>query len=127
MKVYAETLICNTNAKTAWNALKDMNLWLPKLSTNQSVHYDQNGAFFYQGKQYEVVTKEGIVMDCEIYMVDENTKTVEIHARHSILKSVLTCAVKEMDNQHCKLIRTQAYRGCFGVIFTTFFNKKRSG
>ena len=26
MKVYTETLICNTNAKLAWEALKNMNL-----------------------------------------------------------------------------------------------------
>lgn len=126
MKVYTETLICNTNAKLAWEALKNMNLWLPELSTNKSVNYDHDGDFFYQGRKYEVVTKEGIVMDCEIYMIDENYKKIEIHARHSILKSLLTCSIEEIDNQHCKLIRTQAYPGCFGFIFTKFFNRREA-
>lgn len=127
MQVYVETLICNTNAEIVWNTLKDMNLWLPQLSTNKSVHYDHNGGFFYQGRKYEVVTTEGIVMDCEIYRVDDNNKRVEIHARHSILKSVLSCSVEEIDNQHCKLIRTQTYPGWFGLLFTKFFNKREAG
>ena len=46
MKVYTETLICNTNANFAWGASKNMDLWLPELSTNKSVNYDHDGDFF---------------------------------------------------------------------------------
>ena len=114
MKTYVETLTCPTSACKAWEALKEMNLWLPTLSTNRAVNYDRSSDFFYQGRTYEVVTREGVTMDSEIYLVDEAEKKVEIHASHSILKSLLTCSVERIDDHRCKLTRTQAYPGCSG-------------
>lgn len=127
MKTYVETLTCPTSASQAWAALKEMNLWLPTLSTNRAVNYDRSGDFFYQGRTYEVVTREGITMDSEIYLVDELKKKVEIHASHSILKSLLTCSVERIDDHRCKLTRTQAYPGVFGFVFATFFDHRESG
>ena len=97
MKTYVETLTCPTSASQAWAALKEMNLWLPTLSTNRAVNYDRSDDFFYQGRTYEVVTREGVTMDSEIYLVDEAEKKVEIHASHSILKTLLTCSVERID------------------------------
>ena len=31
-----------------------------------TVNYDRSSDFFYQGRTYEVVTREGITMNCEI-------------------------------------------------------------
>lgn len=127
MKTYREEMICNTSPQTAWKALQEMNVWLPQLSTNKEVKYQEDGGFFYQGRKYTVVTKEGISMDSEIYKVDESKRCIEIHASHAPLKSVLTCSVEAIDDTHCKLVRTQAYPGWFGFLFTRFFNKRESG
>lgn len=127
MKKYEESLVCDINSEIAWNALKMMNEWLPRLSTNKGVKYDLNGDFFYEGRKYEVVTKEGIVMNSEIYKVEEENKYIEIHASHSLLKSILTCSVEKVDENTCKLVRTQAYPGLVGFIFTTFFYKREAG
>ena len=126
MKKYIEKLICNIPAETAWNALKEMNIWLPSLSTNKAVNYDDKEVFFYEGRKYEVITKEGISMECELYKIDETNMIVEIHAKHSILKSVLTCSIRKIDEKNCELIRTQTYLGIVGFIFTAFFNKRES-
>ena len=66
-------------------------------------------------------------MDSEICLVDELKKKVEIHASHSILKSLLTCSVERIDDHRCKLTRTQAYPGVFGFVFVTFFDHRESG
>ena len=71
MKLYIEEKVVNIPADIAWKALKEMNVWLPKLSTNKGVDYDKDGVFFKQGRKYKVTSKEGVVMDSEIYSVDE--------------------------------------------------------
>lgn len=66
-------------------------------------------------------------MNCEICLVDELKKKVEIHASHSFLKSLPTCSVERIDDHRCKLTRTQAYPGVFGFVFATFFDRRESG
>lgn len=127
MKIYRETMTCSISPELAWKALQDMNIWLPQLSTNRDVIYEQDEAFLYQGRIYQVVTTEGLIMDSEIYKVDEDKHTIEIHASHSILRSILTCSVEAIDDAHCSIIRTQAYPGWFGWIFTRLFNKREAG
>ena len=127
MKLYREEKTVSIPADIAWEALKEMNIWLPELSTNKAVDYDNNGVFFKSGRKYKVTSKEDVVMDCVIYSVDEENKKIEIHAEHKPLKSILTCSVEELGNGSCKLMRTQGYPGWFGVIFTTFWGKRESG
>lgn len=127
MKLYREEKTVNIPVDIAWEALKEMNIWLPKLSTNKGVDYDNDGVFFKPGRKYKVTSKEDVVMDCIIYSVDEENKKIEIHAEHKPLKSILTCSVTDLGNGSCKLMRTQGYPGWFGVIFTTFWGKRESG
>ena len=127
MKLYIEEKVVNIPADIAWKVLKEMNVWLPKLSTNKGVDYDNDGVFFKQGRKYKVTSKEGVVMDSEIYSVDEANMEIEIHAEHRPLKSILKCRVIDLGNETCKLMRTQGYPGWFGVIFTAFWGKRESG
>ena len=127
MKLYIEEKVVNIPADIAWKALKEMNVWLPKLSTNKGVDYDKDGVFFKQGRKYKVTSKEGVVMDSEIYSVDEENMEIEIHAEHKPLKSILKCRVIDLGNETCKLMRIQGYPGWFGVIFTVFWGKRESG
>ena len=53
MKLYIEEKVVNIPADIAWKALKEMNVWLPKLSTNKSVDYDNDGVFFKQGRKVQ--------------------------------------------------------------------------
>ena len=46
MKLYREEKTVNIPVDIAWEALKEMNIWLPKLSTNKGVDYDNDGVFF---------------------------------------------------------------------------------
>ena len=45
MKLYIEEKVVNIPADIAWKALKEMNVWLPKLSTNKGVDYDKDGDY----------------------------------------------------------------------------------
>jgi len=60
MKTYTDKLVVNMNAKIAWESLKMMDKWLPNLSTNQAIHFEGGEDFFYEGRKYDIVTKEGI-------------------------------------------------------------------
>ena len=84
MKTYTDKLVVNMNAEIAWEALKMMDKWLPNLSTNQAIHFEGGEDFFYEGRKYDIVTKEGIKMSCEISEVNEEAFWIEIHARHSL-------------------------------------------
>lgn len=89
MKIYTDKLVVNMKAEVAWEALKMMDKWLPNLSTNQAIYFEGGEDFFYEGRKYDIVTKEGIKMSCEISEANEGTFWIEIHARHSLLHSIL--------------------------------------
>lgn len=107
MKTYTDKLVVNMKAEVAWEALKMMDKWLPNLSTNQAIHFEGGEDFFYEGRKYDIVTKEGIKMSCEISEVNEEAFLIEIHTRHSLLHSILNCQVIPL----CQLVRTQSYPG----------------
>ena len=109
MKTYIDKLIVNMKAEIAWEALKMMDRWLPSLSTNQAIYFEGGEDFFYKGRKYDIVTKEGIKMSCEISEVKEETFWIEIHARHSLLHSILNCQVIPLTSSTCQLVRTQSY------------------
>lgn len=127
MKTYTDKLVVNMNAEVAWEALKMMDKWLPNLSTNQAIYFEGGEAFFYEGRKYDIVTKEGIKMSCEISEVNEDTFWIEIHARHSLLHSILKCQVIPLTSSSCQLVRTQSYPGFVGFLFNLFFKRREAG
>lgn len=46
MKIYKRDKILNVTSESAWQALKDMDKWLPNLSTNSEISYSRNNNFF---------------------------------------------------------------------------------
>ena len=127
MKMYQRDKILNVSSESAWQALKEMNKWLPDLSTNSGISYSMYTDFFEIGRKYNITSKEGVVMDCELYSIDEENMTVEIHAEHKPLKSILICKVLDLGYNRTKIIRIQGYPGWFGKIFTVFFGRRESG
>ncbi|MEO1769199.1 hypothetical protein [Candidatus Enterococcus ferrettii] len=127
MSKYIEHLTIGVSPQTAWEALKEMNTWLSSLSTNKAVIYDDDKNFFVEGRDYRVQTKEGIVMDSQLFKIDSDNLTVEIHAKFFVLRSLLTCQVKPITDNTCEIIRTQKYLGTVGKVFTFFFNRRESG
>lgn len=125
MKMYQRDKILNISSESAWQALKEMNKWLPDLSTNSGISYSMDTDFFEIGRKYNITSKEGVVMDCELYSIDEENMTVEIHAEHKPLKSILICKVLDLGDNRTQIIRIQGYPGWFGKIFTVFFWEKR--
>ena len=83
--------------------------------------------FFEIGRKYNITSKEGVVMDCELYSIDEENMTVEIHAEHKPLKSILICKVLNLGENRTQITRIQGYPGWFGKIFTIFWGKRESG
>lgn len=67
MKIYKRDKILNVTSESAWQALKDMDKWLPNLSTNSEISYSGNNNFFIIGRKYNITSKEGVVMRCELY------------------------------------------------------------
>ena len=96
MKMYQRDKILNVSSESAWQALKEMNKWLPDLSTNSGISYSMDTDFFEIGRKYNITSKEGVVMDCELYSIDEENMTVEIHAEHKPFKSILICKVLDL-------------------------------
>lgn len=127
MKMYQRDKILNVSSESAWQALKEMNKWLPDLSTNSGISYSMYTDFFEIGRKYNITSKEGVVMDCELYSIDEENMTVEIHAEHKPLKSILICKVLDLGDNRTKIIRIQGYPEWFGKIFTVFFGRRESG
>ena len=127
MKMYQRDKILNVSSESAWQALKEMNKWLPDLSTNSGISYSMYTDFFEIGRKYNITSKEGVVMDCELYSIDEVNMTVEIHAEHKPLKSILICKVLDLGDNRTQIIRIQGYPGWFGKIFTVFFGRRESG
>jgi len=127
MKMYQRDKILNVSSESAWQALKEMNKWLPDLSTNSGISYSMYTDFFEIGRKYNITSKEGVVMDCELYSIDEENMTVEIHAEHKPLKSILICKVLDLGDNRTQIIRIQGYPGWFGKIFTVFFGRRESG
>ena len=127
MKMYQRDKILNVSSESAWQALKEMNKWLPDLSTNSGISYSMYTDFFEIGRKYNITSKEGVVMDCELYSIDEENMTVEIHAEHKPLKSILICKVLDLGDNRTQIIRIQGYSGWFGKIFTVFFGRRESG
>ena len=127
MKSYIENLDVDISAERAWEGLKHMNKWLPLLSTNKAVKYDLKGAFFHEGRLYDCVSKEGVVMHAEIIKIDEENLSVEIRAEHKPLVSLLSCSIERLSDTSCRLVRKQSYPGFFGFLFTTFFNRREAG
>ena len=125
MKMYQRDKILNVSSESAWQALKEMNKWLPDLSTNSGISYSMYTDFFEIGRKYNITSKEGVVMDCELYSIDEENMTVEIHAEHKPLKSILICKVLDLGDNRTQIIRIQGYPGWFGKIFTVFFFGRR--
>lgn len=126
MKMYQRDKILNVSSESAWQALKEMNKWLPDLSTNSGISYSMYTDFFEIGRKYNITSKEGVVMDCELYSIDEENMTVEIHAEHKPLKSILICKVLDLGDNRTQIIRIQGYPGWFGKIFTVFFGRRES-
>ena len=127
MKIYTDKLVVNMKAEIAWEALKMMDKWLPNLSTNQAIHFEGGEDFFYEGRKYAIVTKEGIKMSCKISEVNEEAFWIEIHARHSLLHSILNCQVIPLTSSTCQLVRTQSYPGFVGFLFNLFFKRRETG
>lgn len=127
MKMYKKDKILNVSSVYAWQALKEMNKWLPDLSTNSKISYLLDNEFFVIGRKYKITSKEGIVMNCELYNIDEENMIVEIHAEHKPLKSILVCRVLDLGDNRTKIIRRQGYPGWFGKIFTVFWGNRESG
>ena len=127
MKTYTDKLVVNMKAEVAWEALKIMDRWLPSLSTNQAIYFEGGEDFFYEGRKYHIVTKEGIKMSCEISGVNEEAFWIEIHARHSLLHSILNCQVIPLTSSTCQLVRTQSYPGFVGFLFNLFFKRREAG
>lgn len=127
MKMYQRDKILNVSSESAWQALKEMNKWLPDLSTNSGISYSMYTDFFEIGRKYNITSKEGVVMDCELYSIDEENMTVEIHAEHKPFKSILICKVLDLGDNRTQIIRIQGYPGWFGKIFTVFFGRRESG
>lgn len=127
MKMYQRDKILNVSSESAWQALKDMDKWLPNLSTNSEISYSGNNNFFIIGRKYNITSKEGVVMDCELYSIDEENMTVGIHAEHKPLKSILICKVLDLGDNRTQITRIQGYPGWFGKIFTIFFGRRESG
>ena len=127
MKIYKRDKILNVTSESAWQALKDMDKWLPNLSTNSEISYSGNNNFFIIGRKYNITSKEGVVMRCELYDIDEENMTVEIHAEHKPLKSILICKVLDLGENRTQITRIQGYPGWFGKIFTVFFGRRESG
>ena len=127
MKMYQRDKVLNVSSASAWQALKEMNKWLPDLSTNSGIFYSMGTNFFEIGRKYNITSKEGIVMDCELYSIDEENMTVEIHAEHKPLKSILICKVLDLGENRTQITRIQGYPGWFGKIFTIFWGRRESG
>lgn len=126
MKIYKRDKILNVTSESAWQALKDMDKWLPNLSTNSEISYSRNNNFFIIGRKYNITSKEGVVMRCELYDIDEENMTVEIHAEHKPLKSILICKVLDLGDNRTQITRLQGYPGWFGKIFTVFSGRRES-
>ena len=94
--------------------------WLPNLSTNSEISYSRNNNFFIIGRKYNITSKEGVVMRCELYDIDEENMKVEIHAEHKPLKSILVCKVLDLGNNTVKITRMQGYPGWVGKILLFF-------
>ena len=124
MKIYKRDKILNVTSESAWQALKDMDKWLPNLSTNSEISYSGNNNFFTIGRKYNITSKEGVVMDCELYSIDEENMTVEIHAEHKPLKSILICKVLDLGDNRTQITRIQGYPGWFVKIFTIFWGNR---
>ena len=127
MKTYTDKLVVNMKAEIAWEALKMMDEWLPSLSTNQAIYFKGGEDFFYEGRKYHIVTKEGIKMSCEISEVNEEAFWIEIHTRHSLLHSILNCQVIPLTSSTCQLVRIQSYPGFVGFLFNLFFKRREAG
>ena len=127
MKIYKRDKILNVTSESAWQALKEMNKWLPDLSTNSGISYSMDTDFFEIVRKYNITSKEGVVMDCELYSIDEENMTVEIHAEHKPLKSILICKVLDLGENRTQITRIQGYPGWFGKIFTIFWGRRESG
>ena len=78
MKMYQRDKILNVSSESAWQALKEMNKWLPDLSTNSGISYSMDTDFFEIGRKYNITSKEGVVMDCELYSIDEENEILII-------------------------------------------------
>ena len=111
MKMYQRDKILNVSSESAWQALKEMNKWLPDLSTNSGISYSMDTDFFEIGRKYNITSKEGVVMDCELYSIDEENMTVEIYAEHKPLKSILICKVLDLGENRTQITRIQGYPG----------------
>ena len=66
-------------------------------------------------------------MSCKISEVNEDTFWIEIHARHSLLHSILHCQVIPLTSSSCQLVRTQSYPGFVGFLFNLFFKRRETG
>lgn len=53
MKMYQRDKILNVSSESAWQALKEMNKWLPDLSTNSGISYSMDTDFFEIGRKYD--------------------------------------------------------------------------
>ena len=123
MKMYQRDKILNVSSESAWQALKEMNKWLPDLSTNSGISYSMYTDFFEIGRKYNITSKEGVVMDCELYSIDEENMTVEIHAEHKPLKSILICKVLDLGDNRTQIIRRQGYPFRRVSLFVFYKNK----
>ena len=56
MKIYKRDKILNVTSESAWQALKDMDKWLPNLSTNSEISYSRNNNFFIIGRKYNITS-----------------------------------------------------------------------
>ncbi|MGY3778754.1 hypothetical protein [Isobaculum melis] len=126
MRTYTHEKIIPVQAKYAWQALTQMNLWLPKLQTVTTISYDETSPFFQVGKMYDVHTPEGISMKSQLKMIDSEHMKVAIGANFFLLNSRLSCSVSQIDDKRCEISRIQMYPGLIGSIFTSLFNKREA-
>ena len=128
MKTYTDKLVVNMKAEIAWEALKMMDKWLPNLSTNQAIYFeggeDRRKKVRYCDKRRD---KNVLRNKRGLSEVNEDTFWIEIHARHSLLHSILNCQVVPLTSSTCQLVRTQSYPGFVGFLFNLFFKPREAG
>lgn len=124
MKTYSASRRIAASSSAAWQALANLDTWLPTLKTVEKVEYSGD-VFFTAGNTYRVHTPEGVVMSATLTEIDQTRLHVRIDAHAGVLRSQLVCEIRP-DGNGCIITRTQSYPGLIGWIFTQFFNRREA-
>lgn len=119
----------DVSADQAWKALENMHVWVPQLSSNSAIEYDDSDVspsqpFLTAGRRYIIITRENIRMTCTITEISEKQRIVKIQAQHKPLTSHLVCLIIPRGDSACTLVRTQEYPGFVGTLFVLLFSRR---